>query len=210
MGRQTRQARRAQERRAHQTGRKQPQESISKWAIFGGVSVVLAAVALFAIFAFTQNTGNSNATPTVGPAVAVGPAHCDQSGERVSYHKHAHLEIYDAGKPVTVPALIGFNVDHDCLYWVHTHQPSYGVIHIEAPYKILPTLGDFFKIWGAPLNSTQVGTTKVQPGQSIKVFVNEKPFYGDPNTIVLHAHTNVTIDIGPPFPKPKPFAYGTL
>ena len=55
MGRQTRQARRAQERRAQARGRQAAQRPDRKW-VLAGVAVVLAAVALLVVFNAT-NTG---------------------------------------------------------------------------------------------------------------------------------------------------------
>ena len=138
---------------------------------------------------------------------AIHGIQCNYS-EQVTYHVHAHLAIYDAGKAVPPPAGIGINTDHDCLYWLHTHNPD-GILHIEAPKKITPTLGVFFDVWKKPLSRTKVGTLSVKPGQTMKVFVNNKPYAGDPRQIVLHAHTDVQIDIGPPFPAPKRYPYPT-
>src|SRR5947209_16229628 len=120
MGRQTRQARRAQERRAQARGRQATQGPDRKW-VLAGVAVVLAAVALLA-YVYASNGGSgstSSATPTAVPAASVNGIGCNPGGEVVAYHEHAHLTLIDKGKEVAVPALIGFNVDHDCLFWVH-------------------------------------------------------------------------------------------
>lgn len=45
------------------------------------------------------------------------------------------------------------------LHLLHTHDGS-GIIHVELPHAVAtpPTLGDFFTIWGEPLNPGQVWT----------------------------------------------------
>ena len=126
---------------------------------------------------------------------------CDPT-ENVTYHVHAHLTIMDRGKISYPPAGVGIHPEHLCLYWLHTHLP-YGVIHIEAPHRFTPTLGQFFDIWGEPLSRTQVWTFHVGPGESMKVYVDRKPYPGNPRDIPLFNHTAVTIEIGPPF-KPAP------
>jgi hypothetical protein len=123
------------------------------------------------------------------------------------YHVHAHLAITYKGKNIPIPSNIGFDLNHDCLTWTHTHNPSLGVIHIESPYKIVPTLANFFGVWGQPLSSTQVASYKVQPGEQMKVFVDEKPYHGNVRDIKLVAHKDIQIEIGPPFVPPKKFNY---
>jgi hypothetical protein len=47
----------------------------------------------------------------------------------------------------------------------------------------------------------------VKPGQTLKVWVNLKPYYGNPRNIKLTQHTDITIQIGPKFVKPKRFDF---
>jgi hypothetical protein len=211
MGRQTRQARRAQERRAQARGRQSAQGPDRKW-LLAGVAVVLAAVALLAYFYATNGGSGSaeTATPTAVPAAAIDGVGCNPGGEVVTYHQHAHLALYEKGKHIAVPALIGFDVNHDCLFWLHTHQGEEGVIHMEAPSKIEPKLSTFFKIWREPLNSQQIGTIKVTSGEQVKTFLNGQPYAGDPANIPLVRHEQIVIEVGPPFVKPPSFTFGTL
>ena len=128
---------------------------------------------------------------------------CDaQEGQRI--HIHQHLVIFDHGKEVDIPANVGQPAGQRCIYWVHTHTPN-GIIHIEAPKDRSFTLGDFFKVWGQPLNTTEAAGAKAGKGQKLKVWVNDKPFTGDPNTIKLDAHADIVIQAGPPFLKPPKF-----
>ena len=39
----------------------------------------------------------------------------------------------------------------------------------------------------------------------LKVFVDGKPYDGDPAKIPLNAHTDIVIEAGPPFPAPPKF-----
>ena len=104
----------------------------------------------------------------------------------------------------------GYAVARGCLYWVHTHTPD-GIIHIEAPQARTFTLGDFFHIWGQPLGKTVAASAHAPNGSTLHVWVNGKAYVGDPSSIPLNAHTDITIEAGPPFPLPKPYAsWGTL
>ena len=134
---------------------------------------------------------------------------CDaQEGSRI--HIHQHLVIFDHGKEVAIPATIGQPAGRRCIYWVHTHTPD-GIIHIEAPKDRSFTLADFFAIWGQPLSRTQAATASAAKGESLKVWVNGKPYTGDPRKINLAAHADIVIMAGPPFPKPPKFTnWGTL
>jgi hypothetical protein len=67
-------------------------------------------------------------------------------------HFHAHLDVFTDGKPVTVPADIGF--EHNAagqptgISALHSHDAS-GIIHIEAPTAgATYTLGQFLAEWG--------------------------------------------------------------
>ncbi len=162
--------------------------------VVGGVFTValLVLIVLFRLQSTTQITGQP-----------VANIHCD-SGEQLSVHYHAHIDLIYRGQPVTIPAQTG--ITSTCLYWMHTHQTS-GIIHIEAPKESATrgfTVGDFFAVWGQPLTGKQVATFPLQKGDQVKVWVDGKPYTGDPRKVVLKSHTQVVIEVGPPFVDPPP------
>jgi len=134
---------------------------------------------------------------------------CDaQEGQRI--HIHQHLVILDRGHEVDIPPNVGQVPARRCLYWLHTHTPD-GIIHIEAPKDRSFTLGDFFAVWGQPLSRMQAATAKTTKRQRLRVWVDGKPYAGDPRGIKLAPHTDIVIEAGPPFPKPPRFtAWGNL
>src|SRR4051794_15253837 len=128
---------------------------------------------------------------------------CD-AGEGQRIHIHQHLAIYDRGKAVDIPAFIGIPQAARCIYWLHTHTPD-GIIHVEAPVDRSFTLGDFFAVWGQPLDRLHAAGALVKKGDKMQVWVNGKLFAGDPAQIRLEPHTDIAIQVGPPYTKPPLF-----
>lgn len=148
-------------------------------------------------------TGISSLAGAQGMGQAVHGISCDaQEGQRI--HIHQHLAIIDHGKTVTVPQYIGIPTGARCIYWLHTHTPD-GIIHVEAPKDRSFTLGDFFAVWGQPLDRTHAASARIAKGERMRVWLNGAPYSGDPATIPLMAHADIVIQVGPPFTKPTPF-----
>ena len=120
-----------------------------------------------------------------------------QTNEQLVYHVHAHLSIVHNGQEQLVSAQVGIPggpLTPKCYYWLHTHDTT-GVIHVESPTEAKYTLGQFFDIWGQPLDTTNVAVYPVPSGQ-LTAYVNGQLFVGDPRTITLDAHTQVVIELG--------------
>ncbi len=134
---------------------------------------------------------------------------CDaQEGQRI--HIHQHLAIFDHGKAVTVPQYIGIPQASRCIYWLHTHTPD-GIIHVEAPKDRAFALGDFFAVWGQPLDRKHAAFASTKKRESMRVFLNGARYTGNPAQIPLTAHADIVIEVGPPFRKPTLFTnWGAL
>jgi hypothetical protein len=130
------------------------------------------------------------------------------SGEQVAYHIHTHLAVYVNGALRPISPGIGtvapapeqtangeFFQATTCYYWLHVHAQD-GVIHVESPTNRTYTLGQFFAIWGQPLSKTQIGPAVGK----LTVFVNGKPYAGDPTAIPLGSREAIQIDVGTPVP----------
>jgi hypothetical protein len=158
---------------------------------------LIVAVALVVLYRTSTSSGGA---PSGEPVANVK---CE-STEQLATHYHTHLDILYQGQPVKVPAQVG--IQPTCLYWMHTHDET-GVIHIEAPKSESSRkfkLGDFFKVWGQPLSSKQVATIQVHSGEQVKVWVNGKPYTGDPANVTLASKEQVVIEIGPTYVEPPP------
>jgi hypothetical protein len=139
-----------------------------------------------------------------------------QTNEQLVLHVHTHLTIFVNGKAQLIPYGIGipgfqavqaqggpFVSTGSCFYWLHVHAND-GIIHIESPSTSLSfTLGQFFKEWGIPLSTTQVGpaTGKVtvfftSPGKKTMLYT------GNPNNIPLGDHYQIQLVVGTPSVAP--------
>ncbi|MGH7660764.1 MAG: hypothetical protein ACRENA_07595 [Vulcanimicrobiaceae bacterium] len=128
---------------------------------------------------------------------------CD-SMEGRTMHIHQHLAIFDHGKPVPIPDDVGRPLFGGCFYWLHTHT-SDGIIHVESPVFRDFTLGNFFAIWAEPLSPAQVSSAKLRPGEKLTIWIDGHRYDGDPRSIPLTNHEDITIDVGAPARKPAPF-----
>lgn len=120
-----------------------------------------------------------------------------QVGEQLAFHIHAHLAILVDGQPRLVSEQVGIPggpFNPRCFYWLHTHDTS-GMIHMEAPIQQQFTLGQFFDIWGQPLNRTNIAVYPV-PNGDLTAYVDGQVWNGDPRDIPLKAHTQVVLELG--------------
>ncbi len=141
----------------------------------------------------------SGDTSTGGQGAPVDGFTCGVAVE--TFHVHSHLSIFLNGDQLIVPDHVGIPTPPggtECTYAVHTHDGS-GVIHIEAPAAGSFTLGNFFHIWGRPLDRTNIGGIS---GLPITVYIVDEgqtaatEYTGDLLTIDLPAHRQITIQIG--------------
>lgn len=136
--------------------------------------------------------------------------HC-LTTEQVAYHVHTHLSVYVNGELRPIPAGIGIVQPvatqtpsgplygaSNCYYWLHVHAQD-GVIHIESPSVKQYTLGNFFNIWGQQLSRGQVASATAP----LTVFVDGRPYSGDPAAIPLESHEDIQIDVGTPVVPPQ-------
>jgi hypothetical protein len=129
-------------------------------------------------------TPSPSATPaTPAPSASTGnEIKCDLGGHDAAYHIHALVGVKVNGQLYAPPANIG--IGSDCMYWVHTHAAD-GIVHIEAPATVNPTLGDFLDLWAKSFPDEQLLQTAEDAIAAGKVTVNDEPFTGDPLTLVL-------------------------
>jgi hypothetical protein len=134
------------------------------------------------------------------------------SREMLKVHVHAHLALFNKGQQIAIPYGIGivrpFQANNGFvgmgqgIYWLHTHDAT-GIIHVESPDDRTYTLGQFFDIWGQPLTSRDVAGLL----GAVHAFVDGKPYSGNPRSIVLGAHTQITLEVGAPTVAPPTYTF---
>jgi hypothetical protein len=174
---------------------------ISSGSNAGSAAPTLAAAASVAD-GTTLGTENwqAGSTTTGGQGQAVGGFNCAAAGNTYSY---THLSIYENGTLLALPANIGvvqptLAAPKGCVYPLNTVDET-GKIRMDTTSSTSYTLGQFFSIWGEPLTQTNVAGLQ---GSSVTVYVNDggtlSKYTGDPASLVLPPHGEVTIMIGTP------------
>ena len=172
----------------------------------GFLKNLLLAVA-FLIVAVPSGAGAQSSPLS---ALPIDGVKCE-SMEGAVVHIHQHLQMYDRGRSVELPANIGIPGGQGCLYWLHTHNND-GIIHNEVPIKKTFTLGQFFDIWGQDLSWTQAGPVHAARRRKLVIQVNGHGYKGkDPRNILLTNHEEIVIQSGPPWARTiKKISWGTL
>ncbi|MEF2975782.1 hypothetical protein [Subtercola sp. YIM 133946] len=127
----------------------------------------------------------------------------------VPEHLHAHLTISINGAEQTVPANTGIDAVTGVTQPLHTHDTT-GILHVESAVTRDFELGQFFDEWGLPLTLTGVGGVTSSPTETFTVFVDQKPYTGDPADIVLTNKMDIDLvftPAGTPASPPAPFVW---
>lgn len=131
------------------------------------------------------------------------------NAEGTAEHYHAHLDVFVDGKPITVPAEIGFSFgaggQPNGISALHTHDTT-GIIHIEAPTPGRSyTLGQVLREWGVLDGTDNTGAPHGGTG-GWSAYVNGAKRDGAVTDVVLKAHDEVVLSFGAA-PSPLPGTY---
>ncbi|GAC1386007.1 MAG: hypothetical protein NVSMB43_26060 [Pseudarthrobacter sp.] len=166
-----------------------------------------------------SQTSPATATPTGAAGWAIDPAAGGArikaagleilNAEGTAEHYHAHLDVFVDGKPITVPADIGFSFgpggQANGISALHTHDTT-GIIHIEAPTPGLKySLGQVLREWGVLDGSDTSGAPHGGTG-GWSVYVNGSKQDGPVTDVVLKALDEVVLSFGVA-PAPLPATY---
>jgi hypothetical protein len=131
------------------------------------------------------------------------------SFQGTALHIHQHLDLYVAGKKVTIPADIGIAQTASGVLFspIHTHDTS-GIIHVESPTVRPFTLGEFFDVWGVRFTPDCIGGDCNNAGARLRVYVNGHLVTGDPAAIRLTSHEEIVVIYGTHAQLPSPIPSG--
>ena len=122
--------------------------------------------------------------------MAISGVECHRT-EQLTYHIHAHLNVFIDGSEQQVPDNVGRL--NSCLYWLHTHSRD-GIIHVEAPQTKEFTLGQFLDVWRQ--TSDSAGLFSSVAGKNATAYVDGKPFEGNYSDIPLKSLEQITLVYG--------------
>jgi hypothetical protein len=188
----------------------------------GVVGVVAAfVVALLAISIVRSLTANvstlsadaSARLPGMLTSAAPWPSNTERLADRLKIlglppvggvqHIHVFLAIVIDGRRVEVPAGIGLATGAESPLHVHEGEP--GIVHVESwSTSWRATLGEFFDVWGVRLSATCIGGYCDDETRSLDVFVDGRPYGGDPRTLPLVDHEVVVLTYGTDGEVPSP------
>ncbi|MCU1665239.1 MAG: hypothetical protein JWR58_5304 [Pseudonocardia sp.] len=193
--------------------RRGPRDSL----VIAGGTVALAGLLAFGLApqggqpsAATDPAAAAGSVRVLAPLVATATGQVvdgisSSDAEQLAVHIHAHLQVYVDGQQRAIPYGIGvvaplqlrqtvdgpFVVGGARFYGLHTHDAS-GVIHIESPVERHYTIGEFFDLWGQPLDPEQVGPARGR----VTALVDGTVVGGNPRDISLGAHDVIQLDVG--------------
>jgi hypothetical protein len=125
-------------------------------------------------------------------------------------HIHQHLDVFDSGHRVAVPAYIGIDPSQQFIAALHTHDPT-GIMHVESPVVADYTLGQFFAVWGVRLDDRCIGGLCTSGAKRLRAWVNGKAVTVDPTRIILAEHQEIVLAYGTtaqaPDPLPKTYDF---
>jgi hypothetical protein len=224
----------APQRRVEQRRPRTAEERKTLWISIAFAASGVAAIAIVGLLFFVFGRGGGSAPKAVnesqliglqtGPAPwnagldhlpdrmkPLGMSELGAEGQGVVQHIHMHLDVFVNGKKKTVPALIGiYNTAGGFITDLHTHDTT-GIIHLESPSKTRKfSLSEFFGVWGVRFTPKCVGGY-CKPQTQWTLYVNGKPYQGDPTKLVFQKHQELALVIGkPPANVPSTYAFGGL
>lgn len=132
------------------------------------------------------------------------------SSQGTALHIHQHLDLYVAGKKVTMPADIGIAQTASGVLFspIHSHDTS-GIIHVESPTVRPFTLGEFFDVWGVRFTPDCIGGDCNNGDAQLRIYVNGHLVIGDRAAIRLTSHEEIVVTYGThaQLPSPIPSSY---
>jgi hypothetical protein len=202
-------------------------KALTEWAVVGFIAVAVVSVSTPAAatsgdWIAASASGRAPRWPAPPPDrvidLATAAGLVPETAERLTYHVHAHLDVFINGRHQTVPAGIGIVTTdpavhkgtikgqpayggirtpcaQPCISPLHTHDVT-GILHTESATRANNTLGQFFIEWGVPL-SAQCVDTYCTPDTRIAIYVNgRRQRFADAAGIPLSDRKEIALVIG--------------
>jgi len=133
---------------------------------------------------------------------------------RLGRRHGVHVELFAADRVVIVARGIGVRaplsflggriVRARCYGDVVTLEPT-GVVLVRA--GSLLHLSDLFRAWGQPLSRRRLASFTTPAGTQVAVFVNGRRRRSAPQSVPLHAHDEIVLEVGPFVPPHRTYTF---
>jgi hypothetical protein len=175
-----------------------PSSEAPSYLATAGLSALVSTESIKLATAYTPLVqGTINAAPYwpawTGNGKPIDGVACFINGQ---IHRHSLISIYKDGKRLGFPTAVGRPL-HGCnhAYELHTHDVT-GIIHMETDVAKTFKLGQWFSLWGQPLNRN--GTAGLAGPVRFYVIDNERitRYDGNPYDIQMLPHREILIVTG--------------
>ena len=126
----------------------------------------------------------------------------------------AHVEVFAADRVLIIPAGIGTRPPRSfaagrlirarCYGDIVTVDPT-GVVLVRPGRRLV--LSALFRAWGVPLSATRLASFSTPAGTPVAVFVNGRPWRGQPQRVLLAVHSEIVVEIGPHVPPHASYTF---
>ncbi len=125
-----------------------------------------------------------------------------------------HVEVFGSNRVVLIPAGVGVRgprsfsagriADAGCYGELVTLDPT-GLVLIRPGARL--TVADLFRSWGQPLSPHRIASFTTGPGESVRAFVDGRPWPGPPASIPLRRHAEIVLEVGPYVPPHAAYTF---
>jgi hypothetical protein len=141
--------------------------------------------------------------PVTGPCLAaLGP------------RDGVHVEVFAANRVVLLPAGIGVRSPRTSVTGRITGASCYGALVTLDPTGLVLvrpgaglTVAALFRAWGQPLTATRLASFHAAGGTRVSVFVDGRPWMGEPGAVPLTRHAEIVLEVGPHVPPHSSYAF---
>ncbi len=125
-----------------------------------------------------------------------------------------HVELFAANHVVLVASGIGTRPPRGysegriskaaCYGDLVTLEPT-GVVLVRRGARL--HLADLFRSWGQPLSLRSLATFAASQGKTVRVFVDGRPWRGQPGRVPLRTHSEIVLEVGPYVPPHSRYTF---
>lgn len=133
---------------------------------------------------------------------------------RLGRRAGTHVEVFAADRVVIVAAGIGVRGPLSFSAGRISHARCYGdLVTLEPTGVVLARpgrqlhLSDLFRAWGLALSARRLAGFSAPAGGHVIVFVDGRPWHGEPGSVPLARHSEIVLEVGPYVPPHSTYTF---